>query len=111
MYTSEDVVVFWPRVLLDEEDSLLLGDKGRLLLLLAPFEEEAVELLFFFASSASRAGAKDSTTAFKVLVSVIDERSAMGEKTQNISTLSHYINKKQHVLILIQLLTVLQVLK
>lgn len=91
------------RVLLDEEDTLLLGDKGRLLLLLAPFDEEAVELLFFFASSASRAGAKDSTTAFKVLLSVIDERSAVGEKTTLcISKLSHYINKKNQVLILTQ---------
>lgn len=76
--------------MLDDEDSVLLGDTDRFLLLLAPFEEEAVELLLFFANSASRAGAKDSTTAFKVLLSVIDESSAVGEKT----TLC--INKPHH---------------
>lgn len=68
---------FEMEVLLDLEYSALLGEGGRfqLLLLLLPFDEEVVELLFFFASSASRAGAKDFTTAFKVLLSAIEESS------------------------------------
>lgn len=68
---------FEVEVLLDLEYSALLGGEGRfqLLLLLFPFDKEVEELLFFFASSASRAGAKDFTTAFKVLLSVIEESS------------------------------------
>lgn len=68
---------FEVKVLLDLEYSALLGGEGRfqLLLPLLAFDEEVVELLFFFASSASRAGAKDFTTAFKVLLSVIEESS------------------------------------
>lgn len=80
---------FEVEVLLDLEYSALLGGEGRfqLLLLLFPFDKEVEELLFFFASSASRAGAKDFTTAFKVLLSVIEESSAVGKKrTSCIST-------------------------
>ncbi len=69
-------------VLIDLEYSALLGERGRfqLLVLLLAFDEEVVELLFFFASSARRAGAKDFTTAFKVLLSAIEESSAVGKK-------------------------------
>lgn len=80
---------FEVEVLLDLEYSVLLGedDRFQLLLLLLAFDEEVVVLLFFFASSASRAGAKDFTTAFKVLLSVIEDSSAVGKKrTSCIST-------------------------
>lgn len=68
--------VFVTEVLLDLAYSALLGGEGRFQLLPLPFDEEVEETLFFFASSASRAGAKDFTTAFKVLLSVIEESSA-----------------------------------
>lgn len=65
----------------------LLGGEDRFqLLLLLPFDEDVEEALFFFASSASRAGAKDFTTAFKVLLSVIDENSAVGKKRTSFSS-------------------------
>lgn len=74
-------------VLLDLEYSVLLGGEGRFqLLLLLPFDEEVEETLFFFASSASKAGAKDFTTAFKVLLSVIEESSAVGKKITSCSS-------------------------